>query len=66
MYADDTVLYTQGKDLNMIKNALSRDMSSLAAWFHENELIINLKMENRGYAIRNCKEVSNNSKELGS
>ena len=43
MYADDTILYAQGKDLNMIENALSRDMSSLAAWFHENELIVNLK-----------------------
>ena len=27
----------------MIEKALSRDMSSLAAWFHENELILNLK-----------------------
>ena len=43
MYADDTILYAQGKDLNMIENALSRDMSSLAAWFHKNELILNLK-----------------------
>ena len=67
MYADDTVLYAQRKDLNIIENALSGDMSSLAAWFHENELILNLKKrENRGYAVRNCKEVSNNSKELGS
>ena len=41
--ADDTVLYTQGKDLNMNEKALFRDMSSLAAWFHENELILNLK-----------------------
>ena len=31
MYADDAILYAQGKDLNMIENALSRDMSSLAA-----------------------------------
>ena len=31
MYADDTILYAQGKDLNMIENALSRDMPSLAA-----------------------------------
>ena len=43
MYADDTMLYAQGKDLNIIENALSRDMSLLAAWFHENELILNLK-----------------------
>ena len=43
MYADDTVVYTQGRDLNMIEKALSRDMSSLAARFHESELILNLK-----------------------
>ena len=43
MHAEDTVLYTQGKDLDMIEKALSRDISSLAAWFHENEPLINLK-----------------------
>ena len=42
-YADDTVLYTPGKDIIIIENKLSKDMSSLAAWFNENELILNLK-----------------------
>ena len=42
-YADDTVLYTPGKDIIIIENKLSKDMSSLAAWFNENELIFNLK-----------------------
>ena len=31
MYADDTVLYTQGKNIDMIEKALSNDMSSVAA-----------------------------------
>ena len=45
MYAGDPVLYTEGKDLNMIEKALFREFSLLAAWFHENELILNLKKE---------------------
>ena len=43
MYADDTVLYADGKDLKSIENALSSDMSLLASWFTENELLLNLK-----------------------
>jgi hypothetical protein len=42
-YADDTVLYAAGKDLNTIESALSEDVSALASWFIENELILNLK-----------------------
>ena len=45
MYADDTVLYTQGKNIDMIEKALSNDMSSVAAWFHERELVLNLEKE---------------------
>ena len=43
MYADDTVLYADGADLKTIENALSSDMSLLASWFTENELLLNLK-----------------------
>ena len=43
MYADDTVLYADGSSLKSIENALSSDMSLLASWFTENELILNLK-----------------------
>ena len=41
--ADDTVLYFAGKELKSIEKALSADMSALASWFSENELILNLK-----------------------
>ena len=42
-YADDTVLYIAGKDIQSIQTKLSKDMDSLADWLRENELIINLK-----------------------
>ena len=42
-YADDTVLYIAGKDIQFILTKLSKDMDSLADWLRENELIINLK-----------------------
>ena len=42
-YADDTVIYVADKDLKVINTKLSKDMESIADWFDENGLIINLK-----------------------
>ena len=42
-YADDTVIYVADKDLKVIKTKLTKDMESMADWFDENGLIINLK-----------------------
>ena len=42
-YADDTVLYLAGKHRQSIQDKLNEDMSFIANWFEENELIINLK-----------------------
>ena len=43
MYADDTVIFTSSSDFNIIENHLNDDVQSLATWFNENELIMNLK-----------------------
>ena len=42
-YADETVIFTSSKDLDAIQHNLSEDISSLASWFRDNELIINLR-----------------------
>ena len=42
-YADDTVLYLAGKHRQSIQDKLNEDMSCIANWLEENELIINLK-----------------------
>ena len=42
-YAHNTVIYVADKDLKVIKTKLSNDMESIADWFDENGLIINLK-----------------------
>ena len=44
-YADDTVIFISSKDLDAIQHnhLLSEDISSLASWFRDNELIINLR-----------------------
>ena len=42
-YADDTVIYVADKDLKVINSKLSNNMDSIADWFDENGLIINLK-----------------------
>ena len=42
-YADDTVIFTSSSDFNIIENHLNDDVQTLASWFCENELIMNLK-----------------------
>ena len=42
-YADDTVLYLAGKHRQSIQDKLNEDMSCIANWLEENELIINFK-----------------------
>ena len=42
-YADDTALYVDDKDLNIIQTKLNKDIDAVADWLDENELIINLK-----------------------
>ena len=42
-YADDTVIFTSFSDFKIIENHLNDDVQSLATWFCENELIMNLK-----------------------
>ena len=43
MYADDTVVYVNGKEKNEIEKLLEEDMERIAMYFDDNELIINLK-----------------------
>jgi hypothetical protein len=42
-YANDTILYVAGKDMQSIQTKLSKDVDSLADWLRDNELIFNLK-----------------------
>ena len=42
-YADDTVIYTSGKNKEDIEKVLQDDFQSLAAWLEANDLVINLK-----------------------
>ena len=42
-YADDTVLYCSGKNIQQIEDKLSEDICHFADWFEDNELIINPK-----------------------
>ena len=42
-YADDVVLYTEGKTTESINSKLTSDMANIANWLDENDLIINLK-----------------------
>lgn len=42
-YAGDSVIFASSKDLDIIQHDISEDINSLASWFRDNELIINLK-----------------------
>ena len=43
MFADDTVIYYAHKEVNVIEERLTEDLSRLSKWFEQNELIVNLK-----------------------
>ena len=43
-YADDVVLYAEGKTTESINSKLTSDMANVANWLDENDLIINLKV----------------------
>ena len=43
MYADDTVLFTAGKNVVDIQKNLQTDFDSISAWLAKNQLIINTK-----------------------
>ena len=42
-YADDTVLYCSGKDVETIEQLLTSDLNNAAKFFDDNSLVINLK-----------------------
>ena len=42
-YADDTVVFTHGKNIYEIEKSLQNDLDSLHSWFSDNGLFINLK-----------------------
>ena len=43
MFADDTVVYCATRDRKQIVRDLNEDLESIAAYFYENDLMINLK-----------------------
>ena len=42
MYADDTVIYLADKNIETIEKSLEYDLESIAHYFDENQMIINL------------------------
>ena len=43
MFADNTVIYYENKSFEIIQQRLNKEMVSIASYFTENELVINLK-----------------------
>ena len=43
MYADDNVIYTAHRDIKVIENTLSANMTVIKDWLDKNRLIIKLK-----------------------
>ena len=51
IYADDTVSYYAHKEVNVIEEKLTEDLSRLSEWFEQNELMINLKKSKAEYML---------------
>ena len=58
-HAGDWVIFTSSKDLHAIQRNLGEDISDLASWFPDNELIISLiKGKTEVMQYRTTKELS--------
>ena len=45
MYADDTIIYTSHRDIKVIENTPSANITVIKNWFDKNILFVNLKKE---------------------
>ena len=61
-YADDTVIYVSDKYFAIVERKLSEELSSLSSWFHNNELILNLK---KGKTVSMVFSTKNHSNKVG-
>ena len=43
LYADDTVVFTSDKSCEIIESNLNSDLTNLARWFSDNQLVLNHK-----------------------
>lgn len=41
LYADDTVIYSSKRDINLIQSSLQLDFNTIQKWFLDNGLILN-------------------------
>jgi hypothetical protein len=65
MYADDTVIYVNGKEKENIENLLNQDLKNIAEYFDNNELIINLKKgKTEAMILGTAKRLQTTNKEL--
>lgn len=44
MYADETVIYIAGKNIQSIESALKKELESISRYFNNNQLVINMNI----------------------
>ena len=50
-YADDTVLFVAGKNIDIIETLLNEDFQNVCCWMKNNELIVNMKKGKTEYMV---------------
>ena len=64
-FADDTVIYVAGKNVDEIERKLNLDLINVSSFFMKNELVINLKKgETEAMLFGTCKKLSKTSNFL--
>ena len=43
LYADDTVLFSTGNDMDTVRQTIQYDLSKIGKWCHKNKLPLNIK-----------------------
>ena len=67
LYAEDTVIFTSGKNIAVVDERLNHDLTTLGNFFHNNNLVVNydknLNLQSHVYNIH--KKVASRVKLLG-
>lgn len=54
LYADDTTIYIQAKDMQLLFDYMNKDLKTLSDWFKANKLALNVKKTK--YMLFNCRK----------
>ena len=64
LYADDTVVFTSDKTCEIIESNLNSDLTNLARWFSDNQLVLNRQKGRTALVLNGTSKKLNKSRKV--